>query len=178
MRSFLHTFDHQITQAIHHWPSWLHPFFLAVTTLGHPVATLGIGALVVAGGWMMVNIRLALAGVVVWAGMAVGTLTKLLLQRERPLTEYVMNMRVETFSFPSGHTLGATLAYGLLAYIAWHSLSTPWSFIVCGLLTVLIVLVGISRIYLGAHYPSDVLAGWLLGAVGLLIIIFFVQPKL
>jgi undecaprenyl-diphosphatase len=178
MRTFLHTFDHQVTSAIQHWPSWLQPVFLAVTTMGHPAVTVSIAALAVGGGWIMTNARLALAGVIVWVGMAIGTTTKLLLQRERPITDYVMNMRVETFSFPSGHTLGSTLAYGLLAYLAWHYLSAPWNYIATAILVALIIMVGISRIYLGAHYPSDVAAGWLLGGIGLLIIIFFIQPKL
>lgn len=178
MRTLLHTFDHQVTSAIQHWPTWLHPVFLAATTIGHPVATIGIAALVVGGGWLTANARLALAGLTVWAGMGLGTVTKLLLQRERPITDYVMNMRIETFSFPSGHTLGSTLAYGLFAYLAWHYLSAPWSYVVAAVLVVIILLVGISRIYLGAHHPSDVAAGWLLGGIVLLVIIFFIQPKL
>jgi len=122
--------------------------------------------------------RVLISGVSVVAVFYIGSLMKLVLQRDRPLTEYVAHMRYETYSLPSGHAVGSTVAYGLLAYFAWQLLPQPWNYICASLLVILILLVGISRVYLGAHFPSDVIAGWLLGAVGLVAIIFIVQPKL
>ncbi len=68
------------------------------------------------------------------------------------------------FSFPSGHTLNSTVSYGLIALLIWRSGWPAWlrRASVVGLV-VLIILVGLSRIALGAHYPSDVLGGWLAG---------------
>lgn len=103
---------------------------------------------------------------------------KLLLHRDRPLTEYVAQMHFETFSFPSGHSTGSMVAYGLLAYVAWQIAPSPWNYIAVAIGVGIILLVGVSRIYLGAHFPSDVVAGWLLGALGLFVIIFVIQPKL
>lgn len=149
-----------------------------VTFVGQPIFTIGIGVVIILFGWTKMNMRLLMSGVSAIAVFYIGSLIKLLLQRERPLTEYVANMRFETYSLPSGHAVGATVAYGLIAYLAWQALPQPWNYIVAGLLALLIVLVGISRVYLGAHFPTDVLAGWLLGALGLAFIIFVIHPKI
>ncbi len=67
-------------------------------------------------------------------------------------------------SFPSGHTLNSTVTYGLVALYAWRSRMAPAvRKIVVGLLVAIPFLVGLSRIALGVHYPSDVLGGWLAG---------------
>ena len=66
-----------------------------------------------------------------------------------------------TFSFPSGHTLNSTVTYGLVALVAWRSrLSVGVRRALVGIGVVLPIFVGLSRIALGVHYPSDVLAGW------------------
>lgn len=68
------------------------------------------------------------------------------------------------YSFPSGHTLDSTVTYGLLAVVAWRSrlpLLARRGLVAVGVAVPF--LVGLSRIGLGAHYPSDVLAGWLGG---------------
>jgi len=76
-----------------------------------------------------------------------------------------------SFSFPSGHTAIAVALYGYLIYTIWsqnhHSLKKPaiW------LLSILVILIGISRLYLGVHYLSDVLAGYAVGAIWLAIAI-------
>ncbi len=178
MRPLLHQFDLRLTTTIQQWPAWVRFFMLGTTVLGQSVCTVGIGVLVIVHGWDRANQHLFVSGLVVTATICVGALTKLLFQRERPLTEYVATMRFCTFSFPSGHAVGSMLAYGLLAYLAGHVLPQPWSYSAVGFLAALILLVGVSRIYLGAHFPSDVLAGWLLGMLGLAVIILIVQPKL
>ena len=68
------------------------------------------------------------------------------------------------YSFPSGHTLESTVTYGLIALVAWRSrlpIAVRRAAVVAGV--ALPLLIGLSRIALGVHYPSDVLAGWLAG---------------
>lgn len=176
MRPFIHSFDTTLTGIITGWPTWLQPFFVAITTLGSPMITLPIGFFVALAGYHFKNMRLILSGIIVWATLGVGSLIKIAVARERPATEYAANIPLDTMSFPSGHSSGATVAYGLLAYIAWHVLPQPWNYVASVFFALLIIAIGISRVYLGAHFPSDVIAGWLLGIVGLAIIIFFVKP--
>ncbi len=68
------------------------------------------------------------------------------------------------FSFPSGHTLNSTTTYGLLAVVAWRT-GLPYALrLTAGVVGVTLpILVGLSRIALDVHYPSDVLGGWLAG---------------
>lgn len=65
------------------------------------------------------------------------------------------------FSYPSGHSMGAAAFYGFLAFLFWVlTPSPPLRIALASLFAVLPVLVGLSRIYLGAHWLSDVVAGW------------------
>lgn len=100
-------------------------------------------------------------------GMLLNVVLKHIYQRARPVFEEPM-LTLATYSFPSGHTVAATLFWGLVASYAVMT-AQRWSVrcaVVAGA-TLMVVLAGVSRIYLGAHYPSDVLAamvegcGWL-----------------
>jgi membrane-associated phospholipid phosphatase len=66
-------------------------------------------------------------------------------------------------SFPSGHTLGSTIVYGMLTLVLLSLARGRWRGWLVGVATVLVVAIGLSRIALGVHFLSDVLAGWLLG---------------
>lgn len=103
------------------------------------------------------------------AGVGISTrYGKTFISRERPadVAYYV----VEHFSFPSGHATTVMAMFGLLAYFLYrHYYAHPHRRYVLWLAAVLIVIVGFSRIYLGVHYLSDVLAGFLLGALWLLV---------
>ncbi|WP_138420516.1 phosphatase PAP2 family protein [Aquibacillus sediminis] len=80
------------------------------------------------------------------------------------------------FSFPSGHSMGSLIFFGFVIYLVARSKRSTlikWSFAFFA--TVLTFLIGISRAYLGAHYPSDVLAGFLAGAVWLTLCILALE---
>ncbi len=177
MRPFIHSFDQTITNYATSLPAWLHTFFIIITSIGTPLITLSIGAAIALYGLYKSNSRLAVSGAAVWITFGAGSVIKLLVGRERPLTEYAANLTLDTLSFPSGHTSGSTIAYGLIAYILWQLLPKPLNYVATALLIVLIILIGISRIYLGAHFPSDVVAGWILGALVLCVVVFYIKPS-
>lgn len=99
---------------------------------------------------------------------------KEIFRRDRPLIPLLEEAR--GFSFPSGHAFMSTTFYGLLAYIAWRDIKnrTLRTALVIGLV-LLILIIGLSRIYLRVHYTSDVLAGLSLGIVWLITSITIIQ---
>jgi len=93
---------------------------------------------------------------------------KLIFARERPLD--IALIEETGYSFPSGHSMASMSFYGLLIYIIYRSdLPKKWKIIGISLLTLLILLIGISRIYLGVHFVSDVIAGFCLSVSYLII---------
>jgi undecaprenyl-diphosphatase len=178
MNALLHKFDRQLTKRIQQWPKQWRNVMAGASFIGQPVFTVGTGALIVGIGFGSSNATLFGAGVIVIATISAGTVLKVLLRRDRPLTDYVLRMRFNTFSLPSGHSVGAMVAYGTLALLALTLLPAPFGVILAVLLGLLVILIGLSRIYLGAHYPSDVIAGWLLGLIGFLGVIAIVESAL
>lgn len=69
------------------------------------------------------------------------------------------------YALPSGHTTTATLAAGLLCIGLARSLSGPWRIVSMGIAACWAIAVGSTRVYLGVHWPTDVLGGWLLGSL-------------
>src|SRR6056297_2491572 len=89
---------------------------------------------------------------------------------DRPRPEFAADIMVLSPSFPSGHATGAMALYGFLAYvIARDAGSLRRRFEVIYWCAALVALVGLSRVYLGVHYPSDVATGWLVGGFWLLV---------
>lgn len=91
---------------------------------------------------------------------------KLLWGRNRPVAFFEHYPAPESFSFPSGHALFATAFFGGLAALLYHRLGRTWlRLAVAAAAVAVILLIGFSRIYLGVHYPSDVLGGFAAGIV-------------
>jgi undecaprenyl-diphosphatase len=113
-----------------------------------------------------------LAPVAVIGGGVVILTLKLLLRRARP-TAFAHLMRTRGFSLPSGHAFMAMCLYGLLAHhgLRWLRARRPDDRVGAALLlamaATIVLLVGISRVYLGVHYPTDVIAGYVLALLWL-----------
>lgn len=80
---------------------------------------------------------------------------------ERPRPDNFRIIEETGFSFPSGHSMASMAFYGYLIYLIFTNVKNKkWRNILCSFLAVLVFLIGISRIYLGVHYTSDVIAGF------------------
>jgi len=135
--------------------------FIYVTQFG---STITIGGLALALGiFFIIRKRLSyFAGlcVSVMGTIAVVFPLKELIARARPDAMY--GAYIESgFSLPSGHAAFSLALYGFMAYIAWQHLPR-WRVHILACLGILIALVGFSRLYLGLHFASDVLAGYLI----------------
>jgi membrane-associated phospholipid phosphatase len=95
-------------------------------------------------------------------------LLKYLFQRKRPLSPLLKAAR--GLSFPSGHAIISVTFYGLLLHISWNLLETGLlRWVIAVLLITIILFIGYSRIYLRVHYASDVISGFIIGVLWLLI---------
>lgn len=96
----------------------------------------------------------------------------------RPRPEVVKLITQGGYSFPSGHAMASTAFYGYLIYLLWKSkLNKTYKYIGTGLLVLLIFTICFSRIYLGVHYASDVIAGVCLSTIHLIIFTSILKKK-
>lgn len=145
-------------------PSWVEETVRDITALGS-FAFLGIVYAVVVG--YVLLMRKPAFAVLISAAVLGGTVlsTGLKMAVERPRPDIPSAARVFTASFPSGHaTVSAITFLTLGALLARTNPDKRIKLYIGGLAVTLTIMVGVSRIYIGVHYPSDVLAGWCLGA--------------
>lgn len=141
--------------------------FLIITEFGFPVLwVLGVGVGLYFArrrDWMRLGVwTAALVG-----GEVLNFVLKAVFARPRPTFSDPLATALY-YSFPSGHAMMSLIAYGMLGYFLYSRLRERWQRVVVSAgLIVLILLIGLSRIYLGVHYLSDVLAGFLVGGLWL-----------
>lgn len=163
----LDAFDRALTDAI---PALrnetLNLLMLAVTALGDSrflvfVSIVTIGALLIARAWreaILFGACFALMPLIV-------KVLKVTIARPRPTVDLYGG--VESFSFPSGHATNSALIYGALALLALAVFRKLPGRLIAAAFAILAIMIALSRIYLGAHWPSDTLAG--LGLAGLML---------
>ena len=146
-------------------PTWLQAAFADITSLGSPtVITL---VTVIAGAYLAVAGRNRLATLVVFS-ISLGALTEKLLKigfdRSRP--EVVPHLvTVHSLSFPSGHAMLSAITYLTVgALLAREQANWRKRIFVLSTGLMLTIIIGFSRVFLGVHWPTDVLAGWLAGS--------------
>lgn len=149
----------------HHRAPALTQAATVLAHMGSPPVVVGMAAVAAIVGLVWRRVRGAawtLPIAVIGAGIIIQGV-KLFIQRPRP-SFFAPLLHEAGFSFPSGHSLIAMVVYGLLGYFALHLFRNEAARLAVRIVTVLAVfLIGVSRVYVGVHYPTDVLAGWTAG---------------
>jgi undecaprenyl-diphosphatase len=147
-------------------PPWIESACIDITSLGSLtvlalVTSVAIGYLVIARNWTMA----ALVVVSVGGGALLTWLLKHWIARPRPdLVPHLVE--VSTLSFPSGHAMQSAVVYLTLgALLAKINPQRVVRFYIMMIAILLTILVGVSRVFLGVHWPTDVLAGWCAGSL-------------
>ncbi|MBU3021066.1 phosphatase PAP2 family protein [Aestuariibacter sp. A3R04] len=145
-------------------PKWLAVHFRDVTTLGSNWFVIFCSLLVATLLFFKSQRRLAMFLLLtVGTGVLVGFALKWGFHRPRP-SLVAHSTTVYTSSFPSGHGMAAAMTYCCLAFVASTLMGEQkLSFVVWTAAWAIILLVGVSRVFLGVHWPTDVAAGWLAG---------------
>jgi undecaprenyl-diphosphatase len=142
---------------------WLTSVFSAITQLGNsvPIIVISVVALAVLAWRRRFADMLFLLAAVLGAHL-ITTWVKLLVARHRPVLDDPLAIGTG-FSFPSGHALVSTALYGAIALLIAAPLEPRARRFVLAAAVALVGLIGFSRLYLGVHYLSDVLAGFAIG---------------
>ena len=156
--------DNRIADELHeHATQPLTEFFEAVTTLGNGIVLAGVAAIAA---YLLARRRYyaeAVLMVLAFAGAQVLTYSlKLAFRRDRPFfTDPLATL--STYSFPSGHATVSIAVYGALSLVLVRRLTGPARIACLAAAVLLVSLIGFSRLYLGVHFLSDVLAGFSVG---------------
>ncbi|MEO1768567.1 phosphatase PAP2 family protein [Candidatus Enterococcus ferrettii] len=163
-------FDETIIQGVHSLAPTMDTFFLWVTKFANPLTIVILAAVFLGLFWFSKERITAIwlgANLVIISGV-VNQLLKLFFQRARP-TILPHMVTEHSYSFPSGHSVTSMILYGTLIFTTGVFIKNKfWQYALQILLGLLILGIGVSRIYLGVHFPTDVLGGFLLGISWLL----------
>jgi undecaprenyl-diphosphatase len=170
-------FDLEFTRELQEeTPAWFGSLLRAISWPGYGAPAVGIIALVVIFlGFFGLRWEAASALFAAVSTGALNYLIKIAIRRPRPSADLVdVVQELNTYSFPSGHTMFYTAFFGFLLFLAFILLRHSWRRALAMLvLGGLVALVGFSRMYLGEHWASDVIAGYLLGSLMLVVAIRF-----
>ncbi|WP_347159520.1 phosphatase PAP2 family protein [Pontibacter chitinilyticus] len=164
------TFDKTFTAMLYSMRTeWLSQVLYVATQLGEQWAVFVIGGILTIICLFRKKYALLIAFWITLAGVGISTkYGKKYVSRDRPAN--VAYYDVEHFSFPSGHATTVLAQFGLIAYFLCRAYRKRHQRqLIVAAAALLIIVVGFSRIYLGVHYLSDVLAGFLLGMLWLLV---------
>lgn len=173
------TFDRMVSSWVQSFEnSGLTAVAKAVTFLGSVNAMVVMCAVVLLYLFIIVpHKREALLFAAVMLGTPVwNVLLKLSFQRERP--DFNRLIEITGYSFPSGHSMAAFSLCGIAAYLLWRRIaSAPGRMLLLTGSGMVIAGIGLSRIYLGVHYPSDVIGGFLASGAWLLFVTGFYEQR-
>jgi membrane-associated phospholipid phosphatase len=163
-----HAFDTSVLFAIQKLQQpWLTPIMVFITNIGDPTLLVSLCVIVSIG--LVVRKQKSEAmtvAIAAFGALGLNFLLKQLFERSRPaLWSRVVDVRF--YSFPSGHAMLSIVIYGILGYLLTTRYPNQRGWIVLGT-SILIVLIGFSRLYLGVHWLTDVIAGYAAGFVWLM----------
>ena len=155
---------------------------MSMTVIMKMITTLGSSIVIVAG---LISVAVLIRDkkyfkIFVFANLLaiiLNNIIKLIVHRPRPSN--TMTLAVETsYSFPSGHSMMSMVFYGLVIYYVRKFVKRKWiSNLLTVVLSLVILAVGITRIYLGVHYATDVLAAYVIGFVYLFVFIKILEKR-
>ena len=142
----------------------LIPALTVIQAVSQPIFVYLAATVVVVWTWRSKKLkgRALWAFVTMMVGWGIGGIAKPIAQRARPVVSDSVP-HAQGYSFPSGHALNITLAAGVLVFLLWPLLSATQRRIAVALAIVVPVIVGLDRLFIGAHFPSDIFAGHVLG---------------
>ncbi|MBW4442114.1 MAG: phosphatase PAP2 family protein [Plectolyngbya sp. WJT66-NPBG17] len=168
MRDQTQAFDTNILLAVQKLQApWLTPIMLFITDIGDPTVLLVVGTIMS----VVLLLRhqkseamtIALGG---FGALGLNLLLKRLFERSRPAL-WSRVVEVKFYSFPSGHAMLSIVMYGLLGYLLATRYPKYRNLIIL-FMSLVIGLIGFSRMYLGVHWPTDIIAGYAAGFVWLM----------
>lgn len=161
-------FDQTIQESVRgQLPNLSTRFFKLITVIGNTVSQIAIAIMSVTFCYLkkwypqarFIAVNAIISGIFILS-------LKLIFQRVRPTLPHLVF--AGGYSFPSGHSMGTFMIFGsIIILLQYYMPNSIWKLLCQGILGLLIFLIGLSRIYLGVHFPTDVLAGFIL-AYGIL----------
>lgn len=156
-------FDTEISQYIYSFrTSELTQFMIFISWLGADFILAVSTVILIFFTWKKHKSESLIFFVMLLFGALLNLLLKEVFRRPRPTFDSLLNL--SSYSFPSGHAMNSFVFYATVSYFFYHfTKNIMLSLLVVTISVILVLLIGISRIYLGVHYPSDVIAGYLAG---------------
>lgn len=167
--------DKTVLLWLHHWANpVLDAVMLKITTLGNPefvvvVVVFSLGWL----WWRQRHLEAKVFAIACLGALILNQVLKLCFAKPRPQL-WTHLIAESSFSFPSGHALGSLVLYGFLAHVLAMQFpkSAHWIY---GVAAGIISAIGLSRLYLGVHWPTDVVAGYAVGFLWLMVCITMIK---
>lgn len=172
---FLTVIDQNIGQHLYQWgPAPFTTFVQSFTLIGNTQGIIPL-TMIIAGIFYYISRKWQVFLWIVFTILVgvgpVVDLIKYIIQRPRP--SYVSHLVDQGgYSFPSGHATGAVVAWGTLAFLTWYYFKDQYPKLMpysISFTTFMVVAISASRLYLGVHYLSDIIAGWSIGATWLIL---------
>ena len=153
--------DNSIYSFVNNKLSFLHDYFLFITKFGDEEVVIILILLFLL---LFKKIRFLLLPLI---GFIINSSLKVFINRDRPSVRHLVEE--SSFSYPSGHSMISVVLYGYLIYYIYQNINNRIiRNILISFLIIVIISIGISRVYVGVHYISDVIGGYLIGLIVLI----------